>query len=78
MRPPTLLRPLGTAAALVLAALPVQSQTKWDMPTGYPIGNPHTVTLTQWTKDVDLATKGQLKIVNKVAAIEKGSVRIEP
>ena len=63
MRTPTLLRPLATAAALVFAALPAQSQTKWDMPTGYPIGNPHTVTLTQWAKDVDAATKGQLKIV---------------
>ena len=58
-----LLRAVATMAALSFATLPVLAQTKWDMPTGYPIGNPHTVTLTQWAKDVDVATKGQLKIV---------------
>lgn len=63
MKASSLFLPLLAAAASVLGALPAQGQTKWDMPTGYPIGNPHTVTLSQWAKDVDIATKGQLKIV---------------
>ena len=37
---------------LVLAALPAQAQTKWDLPAGYPAGNPHTQNLTQFATDV--------------------------
>lgn len=40
-----------------------QAQTKWDMPTGYPVANPHTVTLTQLAKDIEFETKGKLRIV---------------
>lgn len=40
-----------------------QAQTKWDMPTGYPVSNPHTVTLQQLAKDIEFETKGKLKIV---------------
>jgi TRAP-type C4-dicarboxylate transport system substrate-binding protein len=52
------------AAALLggAVAFTVHAQQKWDMPTGYPIGNPHTVTLTLFAKDVDAATNGRLKI----------------
>jgi len=52
-------------AAMMLAgaAVAASAQTKWDMPTGYPIGNPHTVTLTQLAKDIEFETKGKLKIV---------------
>jgi TRAP-type transport system periplasmic protein len=49
--------------ALAGAALIASAQTKWDMPTGYPIGNPHTVTLTQLGKDIEFETKGKLKVV---------------
>lgn len=49
-------------AAAAASALPALAQTKWDMPTGYPIGNPHTVTLSLFAKDVDAATGGKLKI----------------
>jgi TRAP-type C4-dicarboxylate transport system substrate-binding protein len=50
------------AAALSLAA-PASAQVKWDMPTGYPLANPHTVTLNQLAKDIEVETKGRLKIV---------------
>ena len=50
-------------AACLAAAAPVAAQTKWDMPTGYPVGNPHTVTLSQFAKDVEFETKGRLTIV---------------
>ncbi|MCA3219485.1 MAG: TRAP transporter substrate-binding protein [Burkholderiales bacterium] len=44
-------------------AVGAQAQTKWDMPTGYPISNPHTVTLQQLAKDIEFETKGKLRIV---------------
>jgi TRAP-type C4-dicarboxylate transport system substrate-binding protein len=50
-------------AALAGTAMTVSAQTKWDMPTGYPLANPHTVTLSQLAKDVEFQTKGKLKIV---------------
>eukprot|EP01037_Dinobryon_pediforme_P000552 gene552-554_t len=37
-------------------------QTKWDLASGYPPGNFHTENLEQFTKDVDAATQGKLKI----------------
>jgi TRAP-type C4-dicarboxylate transport system substrate-binding protein len=54
-----------TALALVFAgslATAAAAQTKWDMPTPYPDGNFHTKNVIQFTKDVDAATKGSLKI----------------
>jgi TRAP-type C4-dicarboxylate transport system substrate-binding protein len=51
------------AATLAATAVAASAQTKWDMPTGYPLANPHTITLTQLAKDVDTETKGKLKIV---------------
>jgi TRAP-type C4-dicarboxylate transport system substrate-binding protein len=51
------------AACTLSIAAPVAAQMKWDLPAGYPIGNPHTVTLTQLAKDIDVATNGKLKIV---------------
>jgi TRAP-type C4-dicarboxylate transport system substrate-binding protein len=44
-------------------ACAAQAQSKWDMPTGYPISNPHTVTLQQLAKDIEFETKGKLRIV---------------
>jgi TRAP-type transport system periplasmic protein len=44
-------------------ACAAQAQTKWDMPTGYPLANPHTVTLNQLAKDIEFETKGRLRIV---------------
>lgn len=54
-----------TALALAFAgsfATAAAAQTKWDMPTPYPDGNFHTKNVIQFTKDVDAATKGSLKI----------------
>jgi TRAP-type C4-dicarboxylate transport system substrate-binding protein len=53
---PTLL-----AAALGFAGT-ATAQTKWDMPTPYPDGNFHTRNVIQFTKDIDGATGGSLKI----------------
>lgn len=54
---------LLSAALSVAAPLSASAQTKWDMPTGYPVSNPHTVTLQQLAKDIEVETKGQLRIV---------------
>ncbi len=54
---------LLAVAALAGTAMTASAQTKWDMPTGYPVANPHTVTLSQLAKDIEFQTKGKLKIV---------------
>jgi TRAP-type C4-dicarboxylate transport system substrate-binding protein len=46
----------------LLAALPAGAQTKWNLPGGYPIDNPHTENLTAFAKDVADATGGKLQI----------------
>ncbi len=58
------MKPLhALAAAFALAAtLPAAAQTKWDMPTPYPVANFHTVNINQFAADVDKATAGKLKI----------------
>lgn len=53
---------LSSAASLILASTPAAAQSNWNLAAGYPIGNPHTVTLNQFAKDVELATNGKLKI----------------
>jgi TRAP-type C4-dicarboxylate transport system substrate-binding protein len=55
---------LGSAfAATALSfALPALAQTKWDLPAGYPAGNPHTQNLNQFAADVQKATNGKLNI----------------
>ena len=50
------------AVALAGAALAVSAQTKWDLPAGYPAGNPHTQNLNQFAADVAKATGGKLNI----------------
>lgn len=59
-------RPFLFAAAAVLsfAALSAQvaAQTKWDLPSAYPATNFHTENLNQFSKDVEAATAGKLKI----------------
>lgn len=39
------------------------AQTKWDLPTGYPVANLHTENLQHLAQEVDKATNGKLKIV---------------
>ncbi len=50
------------AFTLAMAACAAAAQTKWDLPTAYPISNFHTENLTQFVADVDKATAGKLKI----------------
>ena len=50
-----------SVACLALSGLAF-GQTKWDLASGYPPGNFHTENLEQFTKDVDAATQGKLKI----------------
>lgn len=49
-------------AGLGLAALPAAAQTRWDMPTPYPVTNFHTENIQQFANDVDKASGGKLKI----------------
>ena len=53
---------LGSAAATLCLTLPAAAQTKWDLPAGYPAGNPHTQNLNQFAADVAKATGGKLAI----------------
>jgi TRAP-type C4-dicarboxylate transport system substrate-binding protein len=54
---------LGTAAAAALCVTaPATAQTKWDLPAGYPAGNPHTQNLTQFAADIAKASGGKLTI----------------
>jgi TRAP-type C4-dicarboxylate transport system substrate-binding protein len=53
------------ATALVAGlglTLQAQAATKWDLASAYPAFNFHTQNLTQFAKDVDAATQGDLKI----------------
>jgi TRAP-type C4-dicarboxylate transport system substrate-binding protein len=52
---------LAGAAALSLASV-AAAQTKWDMPTPYPVTNFHTENIVQFAADVEKATGGKLKI----------------
>ena len=48
------------------------AQTKWDLPTAYPVSNFHTENIQQFAADVDKATGGKLKIqVHANAALFK-------
>jgi TRAP-type C4-dicarboxylate transport system substrate-binding protein len=49
-------------AATAVVTAPALAQTKWDLPAGYPAGNPHTQNLTQFAADVQKATNGKLVI----------------
>lgn len=56
-----LYRSLVAGLALSLAAVFAQAQT-WEMATPYPESNFHTKNVLQFTKDVEQATGGKLKI----------------
>ena len=47
------------AAGLAFSA---SAETKWDMPTPYPVSNFHSENIEKFAADVDAATGGQLKI----------------
>jgi TRAP-type C4-dicarboxylate transport system substrate-binding protein len=50
------------AIAVASAAVPASAQTKWNLPAGYPVDNPHSENLTAFAKDVSDATGGKLQI----------------
>ncbi|HKQ31423.1 MAG TPA: TRAP transporter substrate-binding protein [Burkholderiales bacterium] len=50
------------ALALLVGAGAGHAQTKWDLASGYPINNPHTITLNEFASDVDKTTGGKLMI----------------
>ena len=63
---------LGTAM-LALAAAPSAAQTKWNLPSAYPIDNPHLENIGLFAKDVSEATGGKLTIsVHPGASLFKG------
>lgn len=52
---------LGTLLC-ALASTPAFAQVKWDLPAGYPAGNPHTQNLTQFAADVAKTSGNKLAI----------------
>ncbi|HEY5898026.1 MAG TPA: TRAP transporter substrate-binding protein [Burkholderiales bacterium] len=55
-------RTLIAAAAFAVVALPVQAQTKWDMPTPYPDSNFHTKGVREFADQIAKATGGKLQL----------------
>jgi TRAP-type C4-dicarboxylate transport system substrate-binding protein len=53
---------LLVAAALLGGTVAAQAQVKWDLPAGYPAGNPHTQNLSQFAADVAKASNNKLTI----------------
>jgi TRAP-type C4-dicarboxylate transport system substrate-binding protein len=63
---------LATAAAAILAG-PAVAQTKWNLPSPYPVDNPHTVNLAAFAKDVADGSAGKLTIaLHPGASLFKG------
>ena len=52
----------GLALAGLTLGAAAFAQTKWDLPTAYPATNYHTENITQFSKEVDAATGGKLKV----------------
>lgn len=52
----------GAMIAAALLSTSAWAQNKWDLPAAYAAGNFHTENLVQFSKDVDAATSGKLKI----------------
>jgi TRAP-type C4-dicarboxylate transport system substrate-binding protein len=64
---------LAVGAAVVIAASPASAQTKWNLPSAYPVDNPHTVNLSAFGKDVADATGGKLQFaLHPGASLFKG------
>ena len=53
---------LATAASLAMGVTAAGAQTAWNLPAGYAANNPHTENLVAFSKDVETATGGKLKI----------------
>jgi TRAP-type C4-dicarboxylate transport system substrate-binding protein len=62
-----------TASMLAFAAASASAQTKWNLPSAYPIDNPHLENLSAFAKDVSDATGGKLQIaIHAGASLFKG------
>ena len=53
---------IAACAATLIAAAPASAQSKWNLPSAYPIDNPHLENLTAFAKDVSDLTGGKLQI----------------
>jgi TRAP-type C4-dicarboxylate transport system substrate-binding protein len=53
---------LVSGLAMMAALAPASAQTKWNLPAAYPDTNYHSENLVQFSKDVEAATGGKLKI----------------
>jgi TRAP-type C4-dicarboxylate transport system substrate-binding protein len=63
----------AVGAAAIIAASPASAQTKWNLPSAYPVDNPHTVNLATFAKDVADATGGKLQFtLHPGASLFKG------
>jgi TRAP-type C4-dicarboxylate transport system substrate-binding protein len=68
-----IVKSLIAAGVLAVAAAPASAQTKWNLPSAYPIDNPHLENIVAFTKDVEAATGGKLQIaVHPGASLFKG------
>jgi TRAP-type C4-dicarboxylate transport system substrate-binding protein len=64
---------IAAGAVALIAAAPAGAQTKWNLPSAYPIDNPHLENLTAFAKDVSEATGGKLQIqIHAGASLFKG------
>ena len=64
---------IAAGAAALIAAEPARAQTKWNLPSAYPIDNPHLENLVAFAKDVSDATGGKLQIqIHAGASLFKG------
>jgi TRAP-type C4-dicarboxylate transport system substrate-binding protein len=62
-----------TATLMTIAVAPASAQTKWNLPSAYPIDNPHLENLAGFVKDVSDATGGKLQIqLHAGASLFKG------
>src|SRR5215510_16297984 len=53
---------MAAGAAALIAAAAAAAQTKWNLPSAYPIDNPHLENISLFVKDVSDATGGKLQI----------------
>jgi TRAP-type C4-dicarboxylate transport system substrate-binding protein len=64
---------LASFVGVLALTATASAQTKWNLPSAYPIDNPHLENIVAFTKDVEAATGGKLQIaVHAGASLFKG------
>src|SRR6187401_2836206 len=64
---------LAAVAGILALTATASAQTKWNLPSAYPIDNPHLENLQAFAKDVSEATGGKLQIqIHAGASLFKG------